>query len=300
MSIPSATRLLHAAVVPALLLLLASLPGARASDRASDRSAATLTVKIATGGDDLRGGNVSGTGNNLDIAFLDEAGRPVVSERNVNRSQTWGGHSSHVVTLRHSGTIGRLAFIELAVTDRMKADIFEQPDHWAFDRMTVTATIAGQERVLYDGQPRRTLRAGGAPVRLSLNRFVDQCANAAGCDDGRHCNGAESCAWVGTGNVLRQCRPGRPVICPTGSNCSEESDRCEAPRIDNDGDGSIAIISGGDDCDDNDPTRFPGNAEVCDADGHDEDCDYSTGGTRDQDRDGYVDAACFNWGPPER
>lgn len=296
MTLSSATRLLQSVAASALLVLLA----APTASRASDPAPVTLAVKIATGGDDLRGGNVSGTGNNLTVTFLDEAGRPVVSERNVNRSQTWGAGSSHVVTLRHPSTIGRLAHVELAVSERMKADIFEQPDHWSLDALTITAHVAGQQRVLYDGQPRRTLRAGAAPVRLSLNRFVDGCATAADCDDGRHCNGVESCTLVGTGNVLRQCRPGRPVVCPAGSTCSEQSDRCEAPRIDRDGDGSIAILSGGDDCDDEDPRRFPGNAEVCDADGHDEDCDYRTGGRRDVDGDGYTDAACFNWGPPER
>lgn len=42
---------------------------------------------------------------------------------------------------------------------------------------------------------------------------------------------------------------------------------------DNDGDGHGDILSGGDDCDDNNPNRFPGNPEICD--GLDNDCDSS-------------------------
>jgi len=64
--------------------------------------------------------------------------------------------------------------------------------------------------------------------------------------------------------------------------------------VDNDGDGHASIETGGDDCNDNDPNRFPGNTEVCDPAAHDEDCDYSTSGDLDTDHDGYVSWACAN------
>jgi len=64
-----------------------------------------------------------------------------------------------------------------------------------------------------------------------------------------------------------------------------------------DGDGRDSIACGGDDCDDNDRNRYPGNAEVCDAEDHDEDCDATTFGNRDVDGDGHIDALCGNWGP---
>ena len=60
---------------------------------------------------------------------------------------------------------------------------------------------------------------------------------------------------------------------------------------DADVDGAIDAACGGDDCDDNDPNRYPGNTEVGDLGGHDEDCDPKTFGERDADGDGYYN----NW-----
>src|SRR5512143_1962870 len=56
------------------------------------------------------------------------------------------------------------------------------------------------------------------------------------------------------------------------------------PCTDADGDGHGAISCGGDDCDDADANRYPGNAEVCDAAGVDDDCDPATLGP-DADHD---------------
>ena len=50
----------------------------------------------------------------------------------------------------------------------------------------------------------------------------------------------------------------------------------------------------GQDCDDADANRFPGNLEVCDEGTHDEDCDPTTFGGVDRDGDGYLDARCCN------
>lgn len=63
---------------------------------------------------------------------------------------------------------------------------------------------------------------------------------------------------------------------------------------DRDGDGHVAATDGGDDCDDSDARRFPGNAEIADDDYHDEDCDPTTFGVRDRDGDGFTDAAVCN------
>jgi hypothetical protein len=75
---------------------------------------------------------------------------------------------------------------------------------------------------------------------------------------------------------------------------------CKTP--DGDGDGHRAIACGGDDCNDNDSSRYPGNTEVCDANGHDEDCDpttFANAQTADGDRDfdGYQSVHCYNTFP---
>ena len=113
------------------------------------------------------------------------------------------------------------------------------------------------------------------------------CASHAECDDGVFCNGRERCA---AGACVAASSP-----CPTGTACDEAAGQCVLGcSTDADGDGSIALGCGGDDCDDGDARRHPGALEVCDAEHLDEDCDPSTAGDRDEDEDGAIDAACCN------
>jgi hypothetical protein len=67
-----------------------------------------------------------------------------------------------------------------------------------------------------------------------------------------------------------------------------------AARDDRDGDGHRSTAAGGDDCDDNDANRFPGNVEVGDFDNHDEDCDPMTFGVLDEDGDGFTSSLVCN------
>jgi hypothetical protein len=76
------------------------------------------------------------------------------------------------------------------------------------------------------------------------------------------------------------------------ADAGTDAGECLTP--DSDGDGRRSMACGGDDCDDDDLNRFPGNTEVCDAGDHDEDCDDTTFGFRDGDMDGVADARCCN------
>ncbi len=141
--------------------------------------------------------------------------------------------------------------------------------------------------------------AGGgcsdAPPATSLPTDAGSrvCTRDVECDDGRYCNGSERCVTAGDGGA-RGCAAGVPPCAGAGTICSETTDRCVTPCGDADGDDHTAITCGGDDCDDTDPTRYPGNFEVCDFAQHDEDCDGDTVGSKDFDRDGYSDAQCCN------
>jgi hypothetical protein len=99
-----------------------------------------------------------------------------------------------------------------------------------------------------------------------------------------------------SGSASRVCVAG-DAPCADTSTCDEGAGICRANCTlteDADADGHAAVECGGDDCDDNDPLRYPGNTEVCDDDSRDEDCDSSTFGVRDADGDGATDRRCCN------
>lgn len=81
---------------------------------------------------------------------------------------------------------------------------------------------------------------------------------------------------------------------PADSGVSVDASPDASDPCDMDGDGRSACA--GEDCDDTDPNRYRGNTEVCDAEGHDEDCEISTLGPLDADGDGVVSSACCNLG----
>ncbi len=124
------------------------------------------------------------------------------------------------------------------------------------------------------------------------------CATDSDCSDHVYCNGVERCMPSAASADGRGCVAADPPNpCLPGQRCDDAMSRCvstcsHAP--DADGDGHRAQDCGGDDCDDGDANRFPGNPEVCDASNRDEDCDTRTFGFRDGDMDGFVDAQCCN------
>jgi hypothetical protein len=123
---------------------------------------------------------------------------------------------------------------------------------------------------------------------------VQPCTADRDCRDGLFCNGQERCQPGDPDADKRGCIAAPRPPCDRGTVCREDADACIRPCRDADGDGHDAVDCGGDDCDDRDPNRYPGNVELCDAAGHDEDCDPTTFGFRDEDRDGEADARCCN------
>jgi hypothetical protein len=157
--------------------------------------------------------------------------------------------------------------------------------------------------------------AAALVVLVAQTGAATLCMTGADCNDGIFCNGVERCTGNERGRLLGLLNPfhrASPGLCRTARFAAcytpggplmrcDEAHRACVPLIacanrDQDGDGSESTGCGGDDCDDTDPHRFPGNSEICDAEGHDEDCDPSTFGVRDTDGDGADDARCCNLG----
>ena len=126
-----------------------------------------------------------------------------------------------------------------------------------------------------------------------------RCMRDIDCDDGLFCDGTERC-------TNGSCVAGPLTLCNdhlacTVDGCSEDRRACvyRVPDADHDGHGARTCVDAhgtplGDDCDDTDANRFPGNREICDPLHHDEDCDPTTHGGVDADADGYEDARCCN------
>lgn len=136
--------------------------------------------------------------------------------------------------------------------------------------------------------------------KLLEERNKNRCSTNADCSDGIFCNGEEICKTSDSVKVRNSssdserhgyCEQGEPP-CEAGGVCFEREKSCKAPCEDKDGDGYKAMHCGGDDCDDNDASRSPGNEEVCESNGIDEDCDATTVGDLDLDGDGYISAQC--------
>lgn len=118
------------------------------------------------------------------------------------------------------------------------------------------------------------------------------------CSDGIFCNGYERCDPSSPRADARGC-VSEPPSCDETELCREDWDRCVPSDCgiegaDQDGDGFVRIGCGGNDCNDQDRYSWAGNVEVCDAEGHDEDCDPTTYGRRDHDGDSEDDIRCFN------
>lgn len=141
-----------------------------------------------------------------------------------------------------------------------------------------------------------TVTGCGAPAPDEVDQGT-LCVTDVDCTDGVFCNGVERCRPTAADADIRGCAPSATPRCLAVQTCDETSDECITSCADDpdaDGDGRDAISCGGDDCDDANANRFPGNPEVCDDLDVDEDCSPSTFGALDSDQDGFVSAACCN------
>ncbi|MCB9656077.1 MAG: putative metal-binding motif-containing protein [Sandaracinaceae bacterium] len=137
------------------------------------------------------------------------------------------------------------------------------------------------------------LGCGGGNSGSNDAGSVAVCETDGVCDDGRYCTGVERCLPSDARADARGCVTGG-APCTGADICNEDTRMCTCSGTrDNDSDGADSIACGGDDCDDGDARRFPGAAEVCDAEGVDEDCDPTTLGP-DMDNDGDILEGCCN------
>jgi len=181
------------------------------------------------------------------------------------------------------------AFVFLSLSLGCDPMVVDEPD--AFVRIRVDAFRASDAN----------LDAPGLDTAVTDAYVGDAgpCAIASDCDDRVFCNGVEAC-------VDNRCQRGTAPSCDdmiacTIDVCDRALDACSAAAPDRDADGHrdarCLDRTGsplGDDCDDTDARRAPGNLEVCDVLGVDEDCDLSTLGGIDMDRDTFIDSRCCN------
>ena len=156
-------------------------------------------------------------------------------------------------------------------------------------RLTLALTTffagCGDGTVPEDAGPDVTLDATpDAPMQTSCERDSD-------CDDGLYCTGSESCNPASPDADARGCVAGE-APCGADEECDETRERCSAGCVDEDGDGVDTCMG---DCDDSNPSVFPGNTEMCiPGDPTDEDCNPRTFGFLDVDGDGAADEGCYN------
>lgn len=146
------------------------------------------------------------------------------------------------------------------------------------------------------GTPGTTGTPGSEPTAGTDPTSSGGCQADEDCADALFCNGAEICDPGAADADLAGCVPGA-APCDGAMICQERGALCQTAceaDDDADDDGVAGMACGGKDCDDADPGVFPGQVEVCDAAGVDEDCDPATLGGTDADNDSKISNLCCN------
>lgn len=270
-------------IAPLTLLVFAAVSFAQ-QDRPIEEAGITqtddLTVSIELGNDGARGGN------QLLLVFQMKNGSTRKFDLNRSREE-WAGNSRRDVIVIVQPPIVYADVERLGVEwHGSRGDAFQEQDDVDLKAMSVVSKAAGSPTAIVNGS--RVVVANIQNIRLENDQTYwfggirprasyTFCTSDRDCNDGLYCNGVELCSPGDPGASSLGCVVGRPP-CGAGQSCNETTDRCEVGCTDNDGDGHMAMSCGGDDCDDNDSNRYPGNVEVNDPADHDEDCDVNTHG----------------------
>lgn len=250
-------------------------------DRYNVRTTDGLTVTVRLGADGARGGN------QLLLLFQMEDGSTRKFDLNRTREE-WAANSARTMDITVQPPIVYADIARVGIEwHGSRGDVFQEQDDMDLDSMVIGSKATGASAVIMNGRPvsvkfienvrlenDQTYWAGGVSPRIQ-NAVV--CASDRDCDDGLFCNGAEHCAPGDPNATMLGCVV-QPSPCSAGSLCDEAADNCGIACVDSDGDGHLSVACGGDDCDDTNSNRYPGNIELFDAADQDEDCDPNTHG----------------------
>lgn len=233
-------------------------------------------IQISTGNDDLR------EGSNVELVIAMRDGRELRKTVN-NPRERFADRTSKTVSMNFAPGV-RVEDIN-TVTLNWQPDRgggLTRADEWEMAGLQLaTLNSRGRAEPFFIARGQKFVGAGSVVLSNTLRSDGPAlCTNDNQCDDGSYCNGVERCQPGSAGADARGCVANPNPICRAGQFCNEERNRCEAETVcpDRDGDGARAMHCGGDDCDDNDPKRYPGNVEIWDERNLDEDCDDNTSG----------------------